>query len=313
MNRPLGPQAGLLLSEGGVPGQAQRPVQGGRVVAAVVGVAAGRGVGESAGGRQVEAAHLGGVHAQLTRQQVHDPLDEEYALRASGAAVGRLGRAVGVGRLDLQVRLGYVVGAHADHGRGDGQVYLGGFGIGADVRHMTQPHRRHPAFAGGGELQVRGFSPGVAQPDELLGAAGCPLHRRLDLQGGGGQQDVLGVAVGLGSEPPAHVRGHHAHLFLGQAQDFHQVGPQIVRGLGAGPEGKAGLLGVPVGQARPGLHGGRVNSLVHYPLPHYHAGFFESLRHVGGAAPPLQCKVRAIVVHLGSAGAQRLLRVHRGG
>ncbi len=86
---------GLLGAQLLVAGDAQRPVEGGRVVAAVVMSAGGGGEGEPIGRDEVAAPQLGGIHAQLCRQQVHRPLQQGGCLRTTGAAVSVGGGGVG--------------------------------------------------------------------------------------------------------------------------------------------------------------------------------------------------------------------------
>src|SRR5205814_8441814 len=78
----------LLGPEGVVADQAERLGQGGVVVTAVVGGAHDRLDGEGVGGKEVAAADLGGVEAELVGGHVEHPFEEGGGLGPPGAAEG---------------------------------------------------------------------------------------------------------------------------------------------------------------------------------------------------------------------------------
>src|SRR5438094_96042 len=86
------PQA-WTMSPGAGASRVERP----RVLAAVIGVAQQRGVGEAVGRDEVPPPDLGGIEPDARGEHVHGPLDEVRGLRPAGAAVGHGAHRVGEG------------------------------------------------------------------------------------------------------------------------------------------------------------------------------------------------------------------------
>ena len=247
-----GAAAGLLGAQVLVSGRLQGPLQGGAVVAGVVGAAHRVGVREPLGTHEVEAAHLGGVHADPGGVEVDGTLDGEDRLGPARAPVG--GDRSGVGDVAAPAcrRVGDVVAA-GEHLAGVRRQEGADHRVGARVLHDLELVVGDAAAAGAAEAELLALAPAVHRRGEVLGPGLGPCHRTADSPCEPGQDELLRRRGALGPETAAHIWGHHPHGGLVEPVEAGQGVPHPVRGLGGGVERQPGAVGGPFDRRRPGL------------------------------------------------------------
>ena len=173
---PASRRRGLLGPQVLVARVLQREVEGALVVADVVGGAGLPREREGVGADQVRPPHLGRIHPDLGREEVHGPLDGGGGLGAPGAPVGDGGRGVGGHRPAVELDLGDVVGALRHHPREvrEDRPHLG---VGAAVLEDREAVGLDGAVATAADLDRLLLGPPVAEADHVLAAGLDPAHR----------------------------------------------------------------------------------------------------------------------------------------
>ena len=247
-----GPAVGLLGSQVVVSSRGQRPVEGGAEVTGVVGAARWVRVREALRRHEVEAAHLGGVHADLRGVQVDSPLDGEDRLGPARTPVGGDRRGVGDVAAPAHRRVGDVVAA-GEHLAGVRGQEGADHRVGARVLDYVELVMGDAAAAGAPEAELLGLGPAVHRRREVLGPRLGPNHGPADGPGEPGQNELLRRRRALGPEAPAHVGSHYPHRGLIQSVEGGQGVPHSVRGLSGGVEREPAAVRGPFGRGRPGL------------------------------------------------------------
>ena len=237
-----GPTLGLLGQQGRVVGGRDHGVEGLLVLTRVVGAAGDRGAREAVGLHEVDPADLGGVHADLVRGDVHDPLDQLSRLGATCPAVRPDRGVVREHRLGVETDLRDLV--HAD------RHHLG--------EHRQDRPDRRIGTARGDDLTVEaddlavvvdaeaGLHDEVAtvdHRDHVLRTRLDPLDGLAELHRGLGGDEVFHVAGGLRAEAAADPRADDAELLGLEAQRRGVAGVDAVGGLVRHPHGETAVLG----------------------------------------------------------------------
>ena len=135
--------------------------------------------------------------------------------------------------------------------------------VGAQVHPDAIAHRQHRAVSPRRDLDVVHLGARVGRAHHVLAAVLGPLHRPARHDGGGGDQQVLRVAVRLGAEAAAHVRGDDADLVRRQPERGHQSLLDEVDDLGAVPRGERAVARIPLGD-----HAARLDRHAHVARDH---------------------------------------------
>ena len=213
-------------------------------------------------GQEVAPSQLGRVHGELPRQAVHDAVHREHGLGAARAAIGRVRRLGGHHPEALDVEVRHAMRAQQVGHRVVGQHDAPGV-VGAQVHPDAIAHRQHGPVPPGRDLDVVHLGAGVGRAHHVLAAVLGPLHRPARQDGRGGDQQVLRIAVGLGAEAAAHVRGDDPDLVERQPERGHQPLLHEVDDLGAVPRGERAVARVP-----PGDHSARLDRHAHVARDH---------------------------------------------
>ena len=267
------PLPGLLFLEGRVVHLLQRALQQAGIVAAVVDVAVGRGVGHLLRLHQVLEAYRRGVHVQVLRHPVDDAFPDVAHARLADAPVGDHRTPVGDHRVALHADVLGLVGVaevvelvgEMDGERAHGAAHVVDFleaqpGYGAVVLHRG--------------LDVEFLLAGVAGGHHVLVPVLDPLHRPAGLHG---QQrhdhHVLPDQMDLLSEAAADVRDDDPDVV--QAQGVPQRVVDVLRHLGVGADRELFAEPVEGGDARQRLQGRRAVPVDLEVLPHHPVGLPE--------------------------------------
>ena len=117
---------------------------------------------------EVLATHLGGVHAQLGRQDVHTPLDKVGRLRTTRATIRirrrLVGEHFGQGGADGGNIVGRVRHHHRQRRDGGREQHV----VRADVSDEAKLHPQHLAVTGGGQVDVADDVAAVGGGEERL-------------------------------------------------------------------------------------------------------------------------------------------------
>ena len=236
---PLLATLGLVTPEFLVVDHLQGFVERALIVPRVVGDAGGDGVGKLVLGDQVLATHLDRIHADLAREQIDHPLEQEGRLGPTGTAI-RIHR--GCGRIhtvnrSVDVRDGVGPRIHeAVQDRRD---------AGGRRRGVPAEPRVHPG-AQAGDLPVFGAAQRhvldvVAAVDRdlvVLRPVLGPLHRPPQLHGREADQRLVGIARDLASEATTYFRRDDPDLVLGELGHHRQQEPVNVGVLARHPAGE---------------------------------------------------------------------------
>src|SRR3984893_1919215 len=249
----LGAQPRLLIpDEPFVVDGGQRLVQHGLVIAAVIfercevlidNLVV---VWERIRGNEVAAPDLDAVDSQLARGEIEQTLNDEYAVLAAGATIGRDGRQIGEYR-----GKGAVVARHhiwPEQGALTVDRHRQAVGIvspGVVQKHVLEAE--HPSIAGERALGVVNLPTLVSGGEEMLAPVLDPLDRPAQLDRRPRQQDFLRVEHhDLRAKAAADERRNHANLTLAQAQHAGEPVADEHRRLGGVPDGKLVGTGVPL-------------------------------------------------------------------
>jgi hypothetical protein len=283
----------LLLQELLVAGDPERLVEGGVVVAAVVGPAHHRLVGLLLGGDEVLSPQLDGVHAELVGQHVHGALHEVDGLgNPERAAVGDpAGRLVGVDARRLGVGGGDVVAAGED-GEEAHRPDVAGLGVGVEgavVGEDVDADAEDVPVLVGRDLADHVVVAGEGGAHQVLRARLHPLHGPAEHERGDSHAYVAGVDRHLVAEPAADVGGDYPDLLLREARDYGRERPVGVRRLGRHPERHLPGAHVVVRDGPARLHRRRVDAGVDHLLLYRDVGLLEgALRRLFVAVVPLE-------------------------
>ena len=199
---------------------------------------AGQFVRHLAGTRQVAAAELGTVDAQIGGGEVEQALAEEISLEPARAAIGADGRFGGQRQRHRRVNVLDAVGAAQELGdvtRPDGAV---GAHIGADVGHRLAAQTQDHAVAVAGDPDLAARLARVRRGDQVLAAILDPLDRLAEMPGGEGDQEVLRKALAAQPEPAADIVLHHRDGVLGEPQLTGERAAHRERRLGRARDGE---------------------------------------------------------------------------
>ena len=229
-------EMGLFLPQSLIVNVLQDQVHVGFVVTAVVGKPGSHVVAIVELGYQVAAPYLHRVDAQLFRQQIHQPLQQEGRFRPAGSPVC-LHRS-GVGKHSVHVALDVrdVVGSRvhqAVQDGGDSGGCRGKVGAHAGIDHRAQPGDF--AVPGGCHLHVLYVVPTVGGCLKVFASGLSPLDRASQLHRTENGDHFPGIHCYLAAETTAHFRGNHPYLVLRQAGDQRAEEPHDVRVLGCVP------------------------------------------------------------------------------
>ena len=258
----LGGGSGLARRKPLVVRERQRLVEGGRIVAGVVGHDDRRLMRER--GYEIVAPELGRIAAGLARRDLDEALDDEGRLRASGAAIGvdrrrrrcrrrrpRIdGRDVVLARQQRRVEIGR-------HRRGEGRK------IAAEIGDRVHAQAGDLAVRVDRQLGVRDMVAAMRVGEEGLGAVGGPFHRPVDLPGRPDADGLLGVDEDLRAEAAADVGRDHAELVFGRdADEGREHEPRDMRVLARRVEREDVGSGIVVADRRARLHRVRDQAVV---------------------------------------------------
>ena len=213
---------------------------------------AGQFVRHLAGTRQVAAAELGAVDAEIGGGEVEQALAEEIGLEPAGAAIGADGRLGGQRQRHRRVDVLHPVGAAQELGdiaRPDGAV---GAHIGADVGHRLAAQAQDRAVAVAGDPDLAARFARVRRGDQVFAAILDPLDRPAEMPGGEGNQEVLRKALAAQPEPAADIVLHHRDDVLGEPQLTGERAAHRERRLGRARDGET--RAVPFGEHAARLH-----------------------------------------------------------
>ena len=141
-----------------------------------------------------------------------------------------------------------------------------------EVHPDAVAHHHHGSVAPGPDLDVVHLMARVRGRHHVLAPVLRPLHRPAADDGGGGDEEILRIAGGLGAEAAAHVGGDHADLVGGQPEGGDQSLLDEVHHLGPVPGGEAPVARVPLGDHPARLHRHADITLHVEALAHAHVG-----------------------------------------
>ena len=216
-------------------------------------------------GKEVDAADLGGVDAEVGGRGRDHPLLEEHRLghpeRAPvGHAAGRLVRVVAL--------RGHVPDRHVVAGERRVQqpdLELARLGVGEEralVGVGVHPHGEDLAVGAQRHLGVEVHVAAEPRRGQVAGLVLDPLHRLADQDRGQDRRDVAGVDRHLVAEPAADVRRHDPDHVLGQLRHERDGRPDDVRRLRRHVDGELSGARVVVGDRAAALDRRRVAARV---------------------------------------------------
>ncbi len=197
------------------------------------------------GGEIVPAPDVCWVHGELAGEAVHDAIHGEDRLRPARSAIRRVRRLVGHHAAALDAEIGHPMWAQEMGHRVVGQHDAPGV-VGAEVQPDPVTHGEHGAVAPRRDLDIVHLVPRVGSGHHVLATVLRPFDRAAGGDGGGGDQQVLRIAVGLGAEATAHVRRDDSDLVRRQAKGGHQPLLDEVDHLRAVPRGERAVTRVPL-------------------------------------------------------------------
>ena len=230
-----GTTSGLIGAQRWVVGRGEGLIERHFVVADIVGLADGGGVWLKELGDQVDAANLGGIHADLGGKKVHRPLDRCSCLWAACAAIGNHRRGVGdhTGGSHLDVGDGiHATGHWPGHERGQHGCHVG---EAAAVLKDEQLVVRNLAVARTADGDVLQLGAAMAEGDHALAAGLAPAQRTANKLREPAEQKFFGIGADLGAEAAAHVGCEHANIGIGDTVGRDQLALHALSVLGADP------------------------------------------------------------------------------
>ena len=229
-------------------------------------------VGKVLGREEIPAPDLGSIHPQLGGGEVEQPLHDEDAMLATGAAIrsdDRLGRE---DRLELRVvgrdpvaaqQRALAVDRHREA--------IGHIGPGIVKKHILDAEDR--AVTGQGDLGIVRLAALLGGGDEVLLAILDPLDRALELDRHPGDDDLLLVEHhDLRPEAAADEGRDDPDLVLGQPEHGGETVADRDRRLGGVPDRQPLGARVPVGDDTPVLHRRRRPVVVEQSTADHHVG-----------------------------------------
>ncbi len=225
----------LLLAQLVVAEHLLGQVRGGLVVAGVVLETGNGGEGELLVGDPVALAHHERVLTELVCQLVHDPLDAEGGLGATGTPVGIGPGLVGEDRLHREVVGRELVDGVEHEGAQDGNAAADEGDVGAEVREQVDLEPGDLALLVGGERQPLPLVTAVVGRHERLRAGLGVLDGPAQLAGHPPGQPLLRRHLQLAAEAAADVRGDDPDLRLRDAGRGREREAHDVRDLGRRP------------------------------------------------------------------------------
>ena len=312
---------GLLAAQFVVADRLHREVECALVVPAVVLPVEDRLVGEGVRRDEVLLAHVGGVHPDLGRQHVDEPLDGVDGLGdAERAAVGDApGRLVRVHAVDLREGVLEVVRARADREQTGRELrgVAGGVGV-AVVGERFDAQRLQRAVAVGGDLGGHVVVAGERVRLQVLDAVLDPLHGVPRDDRGGDRDHVAGVDRHLAAKASTDVRRDDPDLLLGQpdvARDQRKDRADRVWRLRGHPDRELPGHRVELGDAAARLDRGDMDARQVDVLRDRHIRLLEgAVRRVAIADLPMEDVVVGlallVVAQHGCIGLERLEWVH---
>ena len=258
----LGARRLLLPAQLLVAGLDERMVEGARVLAAVVGVAERRVVGETVRRDEVAPPHFGRVESDLRGEQVHAALDEVSRFGAPGAAVRHCAHRVGEGAANLGPRRLDVVAARDHLGAEDGQEAADVVEAVADIAGDLRVERQDAPVRIRGQPQVAAHVAAVPGCLHVLAPRRRPAHGAVEALGEHRDDGVFLVHGHFRAKPASHAPGHQVDLLGLELEPLGDLVPHAVGDLRVSPHGHLLRLGVPHGAARARLHADREDALV---------------------------------------------------
>ena len=209
-----------------------------REIAAVELLAHRRLVGHLRGLDEIAPAQFRRIDLHLRGRLVHQAFEQVDRFGPAGAAIGADEVGIGHHRRAPQVQCRHVIDA-GDHLRADRDHddRAGTAGMRADIADDFHAQAENLAVGIEGQFGLVDLVAAVIAGQELLAAAGAPVHRALELARRPGADHVFRIQLGLHAETTADIADDDAHLFLRDFKNsIRQRIPQSGGILATGPQ-----------------------------------------------------------------------------
>ena len=297
--------------EAGPVGARQAGVEHGREVAAVVGQAGERRVGNRVRWDHVLAAERCRIAVGRAGGGVDQALHDVVGLGPAGAAVGADRHGVGedAGGADREHWRAIEAGQVLEHvGRRHGRAEGGQ--IGAHLGDAVDPDRQEITLGIEGQLAFDPGGPALVVGDEAVGPLVAPFDRPAELLGGVQDRNRFGVGGGLHAERAADVGGAHLQPLGRNAEEIGGALPEAEHALTAGVQEEPIGGGIVGGDGGARLHGGDHDPVVDQgDAGDMGGGGERPLDRFDIAGLPVEADVAVVVVQargVGRLGRQRV-------